>query len=266
MSKFRRLLGTKASLRLLPEARPYRMDTPGAKEAFLLLHGFTGIPRELSKVGDALAASGYACYAPRYPGHGTDRADFMATGAEDWLRRAIDAYLELRSEYETVHVLGHSMGGVIATIVAATFNAPKLVLLAPAFKVDRAGLALSPIISLFKPVIRRSRPLPSSETDPARMKLHADYWSDDLVAGVAQMRRLIKQARRDAIRIHSKVLVVVGDKDETVPYSVAAYLEKRMIGASSLEIKTIVGGGHIFPFDARGEETASLVREWAARP
>jgi carboxylesterase len=265
MTKFRRLLSTKASMRLVPEARPYRMDPPGAKEAVLLLHGFTGIPCELSKVGDALAAVGYACYAPRYPGHGTDRADFMNTGAEDWLRRAIDAYLELRSEYETVHVLGHSMGGLIATIVAAIFNAPKLILLAPAFKVDNAGVALSPILSVFKPVIHRGKPLPSSETDPARMKLHADYWSDDLVAGVAQMRRLMKEARRDALRIHSKVLVVVGDKDETVPYSVAAYLEKRMMGAASFEIKTIVGGGHIFPFDTRGEETASLVREWTVR-
>ena len=105
MSKLDRLFRTRAVTRLLPEARPFRKDPAGAKEAVLLLHGFTGIPRELSIVGDSLAEAGFACLAPRYPGHGTDRADFLATGAEDWVRRAFDSYLDLRSEYETVTCL-----------------------------------------------------------------------------------------------------------------------------------------------------------------
>jgi alpha-beta hydrolase superfamily lysophospholipase len=103
-----------AGTRLLHASLPFRIDPPGAKEAVLLLHGFTGQPWELSDVGKLLAGSGFAVYAPRYPGHGTRRVDFLATRAEDWARRAIDAYLELRADYRTVHVLGHSMGGLIA--------------------------------------------------------------------------------------------------------------------------------------------------------
>jgi carboxylesterase len=264
MSKMKRLLETKATTRLLPEARPYRVDPQGAKEAVLLLHGYTGIPRELSKVGDALAAQGYACYAPRYPGHGTDRADFLSTDAEDWLRRAIDAYLDLRSEYEVVHVLGHSMGGLVATIVAATFNAPRLVLLAPAFKVARqAGTVFSPLVSVFAPVIRKNRK--NEETDSARRQLFEDYWSDDLVAGVAQLRLLQKAANRDLLRLHSKILVLLGEKDDVVPSSVGPYLEKRVIGAASYELKAIAGGGHSFPIYEGSDEAVKLVAEWMRR-
>jgi carboxylesterase len=264
MARLHRSLRTKASTRLVPEARPYRVDPQGATEAVLLLHGFTGIPRELSTLGDALAGKGYACFAPRYPGHGTDRADFYATGAEDWLRRAIDSYLELRSEYETVHVLGHSMGGLIATIVAATFNVPRLVLLAPAFMLTgQVGVSLSPLISVFTPIIRRKRE--NVETDPVRKELFAEYWKDDLVAEAAQLRRLQKAARRDILRVHSKILLLMGGKDDVVSASVAPYLEKRAIGAASFESKMIAEGGHIFPFDTGSGEAARIVVEWMRR-
>jgi carboxylesterase len=262
MSRFDLLLKTKAATRLVPEARPYRVDPKGAKEAVLLLHGFTGIPRELSIVGASLAEAGCACLAPRYPGHGTDRADFSATGAEDWLRRAVDSYLDLASEYETVHVLGHSMGGLIATIVAAAFNAEKLVLLAPAFKAG-ARVSLAPLVAAFRPVIRRRRA--NEETDPARRLLFPEYWADDLVAGEAQLRRLQKAARRALGRLHSKVLVVVGSKDGVVPASVARLVEREAMGVASFESKTMEGAGHLFPFDARSAEAAGLVREWFER-
>lgn len=265
MSKLDGLFRIKAITRLVPEARPFRMDPAGAKEAVLLLHGFTGIPRELLIVGAALAEAGYAVLAPRYPGHGTDRVDFLSTGAEDWLRRAIDSYLDLRAEYGTVHVLGHSMGGLIATTVAAAFNAPKLVLLAPAFKISRAGLGLTPLIALFAPVIRKNRPLLDSETDPARRALFADYWADDMPAGLVHLERLRRQARRDLLRLHSKLLVIVGASDDVVPASVAGFVEERARGALTFESKSLAGAGHLFPFDANGAETARIVREWMSK-
>ncbi len=266
MSKLDRLFQTKAITRLVPEARPFRTDPAGAKEAVLLLHGFTGIPRELSIVGASLAEAGYAVLAPRYPGHGTDRADFMATGAEDWVRRAIDSYLDLRADYESVHVLGHSMGGLIATIVAVTFNAPRLVLLAPAFTFHNAAVALSPLVAVFTPVLKKKRPLPESETDPVRRQLFADYWADDLVAGVAQLRRILKEARKDLARLHSRVLLLAGGADETVPASVARYVEQRARGAASFESKVLAGAGHLFPFDERAAEASALVTGWMAKP
>jgi carboxylesterase len=265
MSKLDRIFATKAVTRLVPEARPFRLDVEGAKEAVLLLHGFTGIPKELSIMGEALSESGYTVMAPRYPGHGTDRADFMATGAEDWVRRAFDSYLDLRSEYETVHVLGHSMGGLIATIVSATFNAPRLILLAPAFKFTNAGVALSPLISMFKPVIRKGRPLSDSETDPARRQLFADYWADDLVSGAAQLRLILKEAKRDLAKVHSQVLLITGEADEVVPPAVAAYAEREARGAASFEARIMKGAGHLFPFDERAAEAAIIVKEWMAK-
>jgi carboxylesterase len=229
----------------------------------LLCHGFTGNPSELAGLGEALAAAGIASYAPRYPGHGTDRADFFATGAEDWFRRAIDSYLELRADYERVDVLGHSMGGLIASLVAGSFDVPALVLLAPAFKVANAPVAISPALALVAPVIRRGRK--NEESDPVRRRLFEEYWADDLVAGAAQLRRLQKAARRDLPRVHSKILVVSGDKDDTVPASVTPYLEKRALGAASFDSKVLEGCGHKFPFEEGADEARAIVSEWLGK-
>lgn len=263
MSMLRVFVEAKAATRLEPDARPWRKDPPGATEAFLLLHGFTGIPKELEGIGEALAESGYASSCPRYPGHGSDRADFLATGARDWLRRAFDAYLELRAEYGTVHVCGHSMGGAIATIVAASFDAPRLILLAPAFRISKPGTRLAPFLAPFVPVLRRGRP--NTETDPARQRLHPEYWRDDLVAGAAELLKIVRAARRSLPRVGSEILVIVGSKDLSVPPSVADYVESLASRAASFEKRSIEGAGHLFPFDADSGRTRALVAEWLGR-
>lgn len=265
MPKLCALVETKSGTRLEPEAKPWRKDPPGVKEAFLLLHGFTGIPKELARVGEALGASGYASYCPRYPGHGTDRADFLATGAEDWLRRALDAYLELRADYETVHVCGHSMGGAIATIVAAAFDAPRLVLLAPALRISKPGAAFAPFLAPFVRVLQRGRPVPDTETDPARRRLHPEYWADDLVSGAAELQRISRAARRAMPRVRSKILAIVGSKDLSVPPSVAEYAESLAVSAASFEVRRIEGAGHLFPFDAYSGQACSFIKEWLSR-
>ncbi len=254
-----------AGAKVLPAARPIRIDPPGATEAVLLLHGFTGHPGELALQAEALAAAGYAVSVPRLPGHGTNRADFLATGEADWLRRARDAALELRADYGTVHLLGHSMGGLLAAFVASALEpqAPRLVLLAPAFLLSKAGVTAAPFVAPFAPVLRRGRPVPAAEAeDPVRSYLHGEYRSDDLVCQAAALRRLQLAARPRLALLRSRILVVIGSADASVPPAVAAYIEGQARAAASVEVRELPGAGHIFPFDARGPEAAALVAAW----
>ncbi len=249
----------------LRAALPIRKDPPGATEAVLLLHGFTGHPGELSIQAEAIAAAGYAVLAPRYPGHGTCRADFLATRAEDWARRALDAYLELRAEYGRVHLLGHSMGGLLATLVAARKaeederEPARLILFAPAFALSRRAFALAPLVARFAPVIRHGRPVPEGEAgDPDRVTLHREYRSDDLVVMAAELEWLRRRACRLLPGVRSHILVVVGERDETVPPEVARFVATRAQAAASIETRMLPGAGHVFPFDRDGATAAAF--------
>src|ERR1700751_2694882 len=52
-------------------------ELPGDRGACLPIHGFTGPPRGLRPLGDALPRGGIAVEAPRLPGHGTTPAAML---------------------------------------------------------------------------------------------------------------------------------------------------------------------------------------------
>jgi len=264
MSRLNTMLSIPEGTRLIPGGEPIRIDPPGAKEAFLLLHGFTGMPSELAIPARALSEAGYAVYAPRYPGHGTCRADFLSTRAEDWLRRAVDAYIELSSQYGSVSVLGHSMGGLIATSLAASFGAPRLVLFAPAFASTNRSLAWAPLSAPFIPVLKKGR-VSSAELSPARRRRFEEYSSDDLVLPASQLRRLQLLARGLLPRVESKILVVQGGKDESVPPSVADWVAHNAAKAASVDLRPLPDADHVFPFARDASKAAEILKDWVVR-
>src|SRR5574341_761312 len=97
---------------LMPGAEPffYRGGPIGA----LLIHGFTGSPKEMSLLGEALAAEGHTVLGVRLPQHGTTVTDMFHASWRDWYNGAADGYHILRAQCESVFAMGLSMGGAIA--------------------------------------------------------------------------------------------------------------------------------------------------------
>ena len=270
-SRLKKLIATDASKdRFLPtvkKALPFRIDPEGAREAVLLLHGLTGTPSELIPLGKALAEAGYAVYAPRHPGHGTSRADLFTCDETDWVRNSLDAYLDLQATYKTIHVVGHSMGGLLATTVAMVFNAPKLILLAPAYLLGMQKARWTMFLSRFKKVIIRNSPIPEDELNsPDQLQLRKEYWVDEMILPVACLFRLSIQVRRSISRLRSRTFVIVGGKDAVVPPEVAGLIQKIAVNAESVDTHVLPEAGHLFPFDESKDETIRLVLEWIGKP
>ena len=62
----------------------------GGKTGCLLIHGFTGTPKEMRMLGDFLAAEGYTVLAPRLFGHATAPADMARARWADWVASVED--------------------------------------------------------------------------------------------------------------------------------------------------------------------------------
>lgn len=122
----------------LPVARRSFYLAPRGKSrgSVLLLHGFSASPYELRQIGAFLQTQGYRVYAPRLAGHGIGTDAFNAKGRADWLADAEAAFEALHTPGQKLNVLGHSMGGILATLVAAkrASQIHRLVLAAPAFR------------------------------------------------------------------------------------------------------------------------------------
>lgn len=71
-------------------------------------------------LAEVLADAGFAVELPRLPGHGTDTADMVETGWDDWLTEADRALgaLQARTPDGRVVVVGLSMGGALTAALA----------------------------------------------------------------------------------------------------------------------------------------------------
>ncbi|PKL26420.1 MAG: esterase [Spirochaetae bacterium HGW-Spirochaetae-3] len=246
-----------------PSTIPILKRYPGAIDAVLLIHGFTGNPTELEYLADELFRAGHTVYVPRLPGHGTDRADFMSTDANDWIRRARDAYIELYAEYGRVRIVGHSMGGAIALILAADYAPDRIALLAPAVDLSDGRAALTPLVGKFLPVLRVGSPPSPRDSEGERLRLHGEYWSDTLVRQTGELVSVMRAARAALPRLRSSTLVVSGELDATVPATASARIAAKATLAAEIRQETIPGADHLFPFSPEGRHyCARLVEEW----
>ncbi len=95
----------------------------------LLLHGAQGTPAEMRELGNYLYSKGYSVYCPRMAR--TDAKENMVSW-ESWVTQAENALETTRAFTRDVFVVGLSLGGTIAMILAQLQKVSGLVLLAPA--------------------------------------------------------------------------------------------------------------------------------------
>ena len=102
--------------------------------AVLVIHGFAGGTYDQEYLTNFLELERkFDVYSFTLPGH--DTIDKNVT-RNDWIKAA-ETHIEMlkKNGYKSIYVIGHSMGGVIATLMAVKYKeVKKLVLLAPAFK------------------------------------------------------------------------------------------------------------------------------------
>jgi carboxylesterase len=102
---------------LIPGAEPWSSE--GGSAGVLVLHGFTGNPDSMRSLAEAFAGAGFTVSLPLLPGHGTVVDDMLTTSWDDWSATAEAEYLALCSKCDHVVVAGLSMGGTLATWLAA---------------------------------------------------------------------------------------------------------------------------------------------------
>lgn len=203
------------------------------KRGVLLIHGFTGSPHDMAYVAERLFSEGFTVSVPRLPGHGTNHKDFLNSTWRDWVRRSIDAYLDLTNFCDEINVVGLSMGALLATVVTSSFKAKKLVLAAPAFKVTDRRLKFTPLMSLFVQYREKEPPV---FDDPSLNKLAQEYWNKVFIKPAAQLYKLQKIAIKSLEKVESSTLVIVTQKDNTVPLSVLDVIREHL----KSEFKTVV--------------------------
>src|SRR5437773_3849728 len=228
----------------------------------LLLHGFGDTPQTLTLIARRLARSGYGVYAPLLPGHGRTMDAFRRSRAEEWIESARQSLIQMRERYPVVSVLGLSMGGALAVIVAAESSAiASVVLIAPYLGMP-TGLRIAARTHwiwgrLAGEINGRN---PRSIHDPIEREKNLAYGA---VTGRAlyELSRVVRQARNSLPGVTAPTLVILSKEDPRVAPEIAEFVMKKL-SARDKRLVLTEGAGHIITVDYGRERVFGEVEKW----
>ena len=123
--------------------KPIDNKGSGRNRALLLFHGFSSSPAVYRQLAPSLTMYD-AIVCPLLPGHGDSIDAFSKVNATQWIECAEQTCEQLLNTYQSVDVLGLSLGGILALHLSHRFRIHHLFLLAPAL-----SLCLNVHLTLF---------------------------------------------------------------------------------------------------------------------
>jgi alpha-beta hydrolase superfamily lysophospholipase len=242
--------------------------TASPRATVVLVHGYGEHSGRYEHVGGALAEAGFAAWTTDLRGHGrtsgerasvariADLADDVGVVLEE--ARAANAHLR-------VFVLGHSMGGLVATCVALDppFALRGLILSGPAVG-DPAGLDMALGMDPFPELSISSDGL---SRDPAVV---SDYDTDPLNYRGAFRRETLqaladgaRAVRARAAEIKLPLLVLHGGEDPIVP-ALGSQELFAAVSSTDKQIEIYPGLRHEILNEPEGAEIARAIAAWIA--
>ncbi len=235
-------------------ATPWKMvHKDRSKSAVLCTHGYTGTPGEFAVLGLKLYNAGFDVYTPRLPGHGSSQEEFLKSTSQDWIDIEMDAARYLNQNYEKLYVVGHSMGGLNAIIIADELKIEKIALIAPATDlVDLetsfafAKVMVATLLNKKVKVNWKSNPdfFGICERDDGDDEyLGSQLWSYILPSAVLKLNKIRKRANKALAKVESNTLLILGTKDSSVSQSAIDRFKRDLKG--SLKVLSIKDAGHL---------------------
>jgi carboxylesterase len=246
---------------IVPGAAP--IDLPGdGPHAVLLLHGFGDTPQTVGYLATHLNARGWTVRAPLLPGHGRTLRAFRASRAEEWLAAARAELAAMRARHGRVSIAGLSMGGAIATVLAAEVgDVPALALIAPYLSMPRRVqriARLHPLVWAATPYVRGGGE--RSIHDPAEQPKNLAYGLTTPRL-LFELLRMVQMARTAAPRVAAPTLVIQSREDHRIPPE-ACQQTFGLLGAREKRLLWVEGCGHLITVDYERERVFSAVTEW----
>lgn len=203
---------------IMKGAEPRTLGPVNTDRAILFVHGFIGSPNNFCDLPDRVAATGWHVQVMLLPGHGTTPREFETTTAEELKQAVLDELAPLREKYKTLVLVGHSMGGALATIAASEAKLEGLILAAPYYRITSQWYYVLPaetLINTFSPLVRwvyRTSEMMPVNREEAKSKIVSYNWTPTaagrMVLGLAEEARspeVLKKIAMPTLLLHSRI-------------------------------------------------------------
>ncbi len=246
---------------IIPTAEPFFFQ--GGPTGCLLIHGFTGTPKEMRGLGVYLANQGHTVLGIRLNGHATQPKDMIRTRWRDWLTSVEDGYHLLSSVTKQIFIVGFSLGGNLATLFAAHKPVSGLILMAtPHHLPNDPRLPFVKIISLLMPYLKKGQP---GWHDMEAYKAHICYPVDP-IRSYAEVNTLVKEMQVTLPKISIPTQLIFARQDQVLQAS-EQHAEKiyAALGSTDKQLVWIEESSHMLLCDHKRELAFQAIAEFIQR-
>ena len=204
-----------------------------SKNGIYIIHGFTSTTYEVKDLAKYLSNYDYYVKAKNLPGHGTSIDDCNNTKYTEWLSHVEKDVADMASDCDEIHVVGISMGGVLALHLASLFPLSSVTAAATVFKFKNEFNArvLTPLLNWLIPTINKS----SLYKDGGKLKFHG--YSSYPMKALNQMRKLTNVVRPNLKKINCPILLIHTKLDLTCIIDNLEIIKNEI---SSIKIKELI--------------------------
>jgi carboxylesterase len=226
---------------IIPTAEPFFFT--GNRTGCLLVHGFTGAPKEMRWMGEDLSKRGYTILGARLAGHATCIDDMVHLKWQDWLASVEDGFCLLRGCTDKVFVIGLSMGGILSLLFSSQHPVNGVVTMSVPYALPNdPRLPFLNLLSGFVHTVAKGEP---DWRNPEAAKDHVEYPFFP-TKGLIQLRDLLSEMRAALPKVQAPALIIHSKRDGSVPTSDAKKIFASL-GSRNKELMWVENSGHVIP-------------------
>jgi carboxylesterase len=241
---------------IIPTAEPFFF--PGNDTGCLLIHGFTGAPKEMRWMGEYLRNQGYTVLGTRLAGHATQLEDMQRMTWQDWMVSVEDGYWLLKGRAERIFIVGLSMGGILSLLFSSQHPVSGVVTISTPYALPKdQRLRFIRLISVFITKIKKGQ---ADSQNPAAAREHVDYPYIP-TRGIIQLRDLLAEMRKALPLVQAPVLIIHSRQDQEVaPRNAEQILAA--LGSRDKQLLWVENSGHVIPEEPDRELAFNAVGEF----
>jgi carboxylesterase len=249
---------------IIPTAEPFFF--PGGRTGVLLIHGFTGTPKEMRSMGAYLNQQGFTCLGIRLAGHATNMDDMIASRLTDWTASVEDGFNLLSGSVDRIYLAGLSMGGVLSLLMSIRLDVAGVIAMATPYELPRDPrnypIWFIKLYSWFVKYAAKSGDEPCAGWfDKQAFREHVSY-DRNPVRSVAELKLLLMKMRAALPLVKKPVLLIHSQDDSYVlPVNVDKIYDE-LVNVSDKTKLYVAESGHVVTRDAARERVFEAAAEF----
>jgi len=247
---------------IIKTAEPFYF--PGNKIGCLLVHGFTGAPKEMRWMGEYLAEEGFSVLGVRLAGHATAPEDMIRTRYVDWLHSVEDGYHLLKGVTEQIVIIGLSMGGALSLLTATKLPVAGVFTMSAPYSLDDPRIKLVQLLAPVVPYLPKTKGEPGATWfDKAAWREHVSYPKNPS-RSVTELQNLLREMRAALPKIDVPVQLVHSRNDK---YILPKNMERIYadLRTDDKRMFWVTESGHVIPREPAKAEVFPLVADFVRR-